>query len=593
MQAFTLHTMSHALQLLRHPVETVKLVKKAILTSVEKRGVRWIWSTFSTKHFYWFLVVYFLPMMTLQVIVSSVSTALFNGAILGMILITIQIAISSERFQSGQEYLSLFQYFNNSDSPIQIPLPKLDVIHYITFSFALVVAMMSLGFSNHSFVYSELLVVVSLVLSITVLLQFDLVESRLVWVSIAAKLPGWMTVVLEKFYLLFSLPPPQVLHYARDPIFTLPLLGELRFEVNMVTVVQLVAHSLLFLSQVRKVDWKMFFSSLGPHYLFVCWFVLCREFVCASSPLHLLVISTLVFLFPLYTLAFLLSPFYFLYSYGLSLPFYYSVFSIAIVFAFTMIIILIFTFRKSWILNLSLDYVVLAFLALCIGVSFFMCGWYVSVYQVTEPLPTVSFEEYNRYCGPGNWESGNEVQTQINCMHLQGRAFRAQAKVKSVSIVKARSRIGESIQSLPVFIQNALTCHLGESTPMCGNRLGMSTCVENGCHFQHTLTYTFEVKMTMGAIKASLLVSDSHKEFVLQLKSGTALEFDATFVEGMGSDQVTLQALHMNADGLEDTQDVEEEREEELRKSLLSTLLRSIKNGIVVILQIFLGYVIK
>ncbi len=587
-----------AMQLLYHPIETAKLVKQAVLASVEKRGMRWLWSNFSTKHFYWFLVVYFLPMMTLQVIVSSISTALFNGAMLCMILITIQIAISSEKFQSRQEYLSFFQYFNSSDNPIRIPLPKLDVIHYITFSLAMVVATMSLGFSNHSFVYYELLVIISLVLCVTVLLQFDLIESHLVWVSIAAKTPGWLTVMVEKLYMLFALQPPQILHYFRDPYFVFPVFGELRFEVNLVTMIQLLAHIILLVVEIRHIDWKMFFSRLGPHFLFLSWFVLCREFVCGSSPLHLVVISTLVILSPAYTLLFLLSPFYFLLYYGFAHPFYYSIASITILATFSLIVIIIFKYRKSWILNLSLEYVVLAFLAFCLSFVVFMCGWYISVYQAAEPLPVVAREEYGRYCGPGNWDGGNMIQTQINCIHLEGRVFNSNAKVESVSIVEAKSRVGNSIQPLPTVIQSALTCHLGENTPMCGNRPGMSTCVENGCHFHHTLSYTFKIDAGIlfsdsQSIKASLLVSDSHKEFVLQLTSGTVLEFNATFVAGMGSDRLTLQALHMSADGLEDTQNVEEEREEEIKKSMLSTLLRSIKNSIVVILQIFLGYVIK
>ena len=197
------------------------------------------------------------------------------------------------------------------------------------------------------------------------------------------------------------------------------------------------------------------------------------------------------------------------------------------------------------------------------------------------------------------------IQTQINCLHLQGRMLTASGEVETVGISEVVDTRANSLRLFPSFLQRAITCHLGRYIPMCGNRDDMSTCVYNGCHFQHSLTYTFEIKLYVyvndhsrwarnaKSMPATLLVSSHHKEFVMNLTSGMTLDFNATFVSGMGSEKVVLQAVFLDAAGLDDTQSLLEEREEEIRMGILSTLLQSVKNSIAILFEVFLGYAVK
>lgn len=228
-----------------------------------------------------------------------------------------------------------------------------------------------------------------------------------------------------------------------------------------------------------------------------------------------------------------------------------------------------------------------------LGLVLFLSAWYGSVFQVMSPLSKVSMEEYREYCGSQNWIDGNMVQTQINCVHLQGRVLSGQGEVETVSISETVDTRANSLKLFPYFLQRAITCHLGRYVPMCGDHTDMSTCVYNGCHFQHVLTYTFKVKLNIESMKATLLVSNHHKDFVLNLRSGMTLHFNATFVEGMGSDELILRAVFLDAAGLDDTQSLQEEREEEIRMGMLSTLVQSVKNSIVVVLEIFFGYFVQ
>lgn len=586
-----------SLQLLNHPFRALKFLKQSALKSVEKQSSRWVWSNFTSKQLYWLLAVYFLPMMTVQVIVASVSMALFTGAILFMSLVTMQIVIDSERVQSQVEYFSLFQLFNTKGDQLHPPVQKSDILHYVVFLVGLMVAIVTLGLSNQSFVYYEVLVILSAVISFLVMVQFDLHESSLFWLFILAKSLSWVVVIIEKLCALFTFSPPPFLNpdTLSDPVFTLPLFDELTFEISPLTIVQVTFHVCLLATQLKNLDWKLFFSKLGPHILFFCWFVLCRFFVSHSSAKHLAIISTAIALFPFTTFTFLVSPIIFLYRYGLTVPFYFSVVSVIIVSIFSVLAFVSFKYWKSWWLNRSLEYVLLGVLVLLFGLVLFLSAWYSSIFQLGTPTSPVTVEEYGRYCGPKNWLDGNMVQTQINCMHLRGREFSAHADVESVSISEAVDGMANSIKLFPLFLQRAITCHLGSVAPMCGDHKDMSTCVYNGCHFQHTLTYTFEIKLKIpieneGSVKATLIVSNHHKEFVLNLKSGMSLQFNAAFVDGMGSDHLTLRALFLDAPGLDNTQSLEEERKEKIRQNMWSVFHQGVKNGVLVILEIFFGY---
>lgn len=578
--------------MLYNPGIVLPLMKRGVLKLVERRGSRWLWSFFSTKHFYWFLAVYFVPMMTIQVIVSSVSTALFNATMLFLLVVTVKTAINSEVVQSRIEYLSLFQYFNKVEGRIKMPVLS-NVAHYITFVGGVVVGVVFLGFSYHSFVYYELLAFISMIVSSLVVLQFDLYESPLLWLGVLAKSPGWLVLGVEKVCSLFGYPVPQLLNSMREPIWRISLFDELYFDINAVTIFHVIFHLCVLL--VLLVKWRSVFRSPGPHILFFGWFVLCRNFISNSNATHLVVVFTVVVLFPFYTLAFFLSPFYFLYYYTISPPLYYSLASIGIIAVTATLIALTFKYKRDWWLNLSIEYVLLLCLAACICLVMFLSGWYASVFAA-EPLPPVSLEEYNKYCGPGNWMGGNMVQTQIDCMHLQGRVWSSRADVESVSISRVQNSMADSIAFLPYSLERALTCYLGKSDPMCGDRTGMSTCIYTGCHFQDSLTYTFkvELKIPLGheTIEATMLVSHRYKDFIAKLQSGASLHFDAVFMEGMGSRHLTLQAQCLSALGLDNTRNLDKEKEMEIKKSIVSVFLRSVKNSVMMIMEIFFGYAV-
>lgn len=510
-----------------------------------------------------------------------------------MVLITLQIAINSEKLQIRTEYLSLFQYFNKQSAKIEPGLPYLDFFHYVNFIVALVLALLSLEFIRMHPAFHSLLFILSFAALVLVTLQYDLHELQLFRIFFIAKMPALFSMVVVKAsdYIPFL----QVLLGLHVPFFQILLFHDHSLKVSMITVIQVAFHVYFLVVWLRKMNWDAFYATLGPLNLLFCWFAMLKYFFYKSSPeyiTYLLLFGVAVmFALPMFPLGFLISPVVFLVYFGFTTPFFYScglVVGVSFVF---LVLALSWKYLPSYWINLSLEYVFLLVVAASIPFILYLSAWYTSVYQPPR-LPAVSLEEYGTYCGPRNW-NWNSVQTQINCIHLQGRELNSEGTVKSVRISEVVNNRAESLRFLPASLQSGLTCLLGERQPMCGDLADASTCLFNGCHFHSSLKYSFEIKLSLKmddgySISTKLIVPDRYRDIVLKLGINSVLKFSATFVDGMGTEQIMLQALHVKVDGVPDKH-YEDEKEGEMIQEFIHNFLKSLKKTIIIVLDIFLG----
>ena len=191
------------------------------------------------------------------------------------------------------------------------------------------------------------------------------------------------------------------------------------------------------------------------------------------------------------------------------------------------------------------------------------------------------------------------VQTQLNCLHLEGRLLHAHGTVRSVKLLQVINDKETNLKALPSSIQTTLLCLFGQTEPMCGNRDNMTTCVKAGCHFHFSDKFRFKITLDMSndlnvvTIPVSLIASNKFKPLVLKIRSGTKLFFNATFMDGMGSDKLTLQASSLAVEDENETlgQPAEEDDEEEAEKMhILTRLVSSLKDVLCFILEILIGY---
>ncbi len=580
-------------------------MKRSFLREVERRGVKWLWASFPTKQFYLLLLAYILPMLSVTFMISTISTVVFGFCFLTMCITTLQIIENSEKVFSFLEYSSLFQYFNLSGAKIDTDDPEKSLIQrslgpYVVFAVALLCAILSLGLAHQQIVYFEVLCMIAGALSFGIFLQYQIYKSPLILVSVSARLISW----LYAFILIASawLPIPEFLTVLSEKVITIPIFPGFALNVNRMTLIQLPVQLGVSVYLLVHYTWRNFHSHIGPYVIFMSWWVLCRNFLTRVQSLPFLLefvvgIAAFFSLLPLIPLAMIFSPVFFLFYYGVSSHFFVALCIVII----TALVVLVTTknfgrLMETKYLKIPLEYVFL--LQILISIPLILAGSYVFAqwYHPTS-LPVVSMAQYNDYCGTGNWEdSGNMVQTQLDCLHLKGRLFETVGTVQSVKISQVTNDKDMSLKSLPLYIQTTLTCLFGQTAPMCGERdRNISTCVYTGCHFHHSNKYVFEIHLDTNphdsseSISVSLTASNKFKPFVTKLKSGVQLDFNATFVSGMGTDSLRLELFSVWFDG-EFYQLYDDDDEGEAKEYMQSRLLMSMKATVHLFLEILFGY---
>ena len=586
-------------------------MKLSLLKMIERRGVKWIWSSFPTKQFYLLLIAYLLPMLNADFVISTLSTLAFVAAFIAMTVATLQVIMNSEKVFSLMEYSNIFRYFSETGMKIDTKVPETQLIRhsigpYLTFAVALLIAVVTLGLAHTQLIFPEILCVVAAIFATAVFFQFQCYKSPLLLLSISTRLVSWLYVFL--LLLTSWVPIPEFLFFATKQIVTIPLFNNVSFDINLMTLLQFPVQLTITVYLLYLNSWHNFYSGLGPYFLFICWWVLCRNFL-AQSHLSYLFMATfgvliLASLVPFLPFLLALSPLFFLFYYGISRPFFVSL-SLVII---TALLLLLFATNFSrlkeakW-LNIPLEYIFLFQILISIFLILVGSSIYAGLYSPSS-LPVVTIGEYAEYCGPKTWEGDNTVQIQLNCLHLENRLLHAHGTVRSVKISQVLNDRRASLMTLPSSIQTSLMCLFGQTEPMCGDRNDMTTCVYSGCHFQSSNKFYFEINLDMPlsdvshgdtseeTVPVSLIATNKFKPLVLEARAGMNLTFNATFVGGMGSDKLILQASSLlfaeETYGL--PTDEEEDEEEEERQHILTRLISSLKDALCFILEILFGY---
>ena len=577
----------------------------SMLKQIERRGIKWIWSSFPTKQFYLLLFAYLLPMLTVSFVVSSIATVLFFAAFTTMIFATLQLVLTSEQNFLMLEYSSIFQYFSEGGSRIDMKIPKGRLFRhavgpYIAFLVALAIAAVTMGLAHQLIVIYELMTVVAAVFTFGLFFQFELYKSPLILLVVASRSVAWMYVFLSLLKTYFSI--PEALFFASRNIFSFPIFPGVWIGINLISLLQFPLQLGTITYLLYKESWRNFFSALGPLLLFICWGVLSRNFLSLSNPQYLVMaaggILVMILSLPFLPIVFLLSPALVFFYFGASQPFFIflSLFTVGSV----LLLFFLANFKRikeaRW-LNVPLEYLIV--LQVLMAAIFVVIGstFYTSIHEAGS-LPIVTAQQYTNHCIPNQDGNANSVQTQINCYHLKDRLFEAGGEIGVLSISNVINDRAVSLQSLPSPVKTALTCLFGSTEPMCGNIDDQSTCVYSGCNFQHSLQYVFDIELMLNltlhnypiSLPATLLASNKFLPAVLKLQAGTHLKFNATFVNGMGSTHLTLQAssLVLPSGELFDSSVLYNDEEE--REFMFSKIVHSLQNTVYLLLEMLFGY---
>lgn len=178
-----------------------------------------------------------------------------------------------------------------------------------------------------------------------------------------------------------------------------------------------------------------------------------------------------------------------------------------------------------------------------------------SMYTSSCSSLAITMPEYAKRCGPQTHKiEGNMVETQLKCRDLKGCPFSARGIVKSVKIDDSHKK------SLP-FIQATFFRLFGEADKV-------------------------EIQLKMSLDDSDLPISVSlitDNRNVTKIKAGTELQFNSTFVHGMGSDKLKLKLSSWTVEGGGKA----EEREDEAAEQHVPThMLSSFENSLLLTFEV-------
>lgn len=546
------------------------------------------------KQFYLLVLAYILPMLNVSFIVSTACSVALAIAFFAMCISTLQTINNSDKFSKFRQYSSVFQYFSEQGK-INTQIPETKLIQrsygpYVTFFICAVLTVFTTPLAHKIPFMLESLGVVAGMLAIIVFLYFECWKSPLILVAVFSRTVSWVFIfsnLLGNYIPIFSTSVGEILS---------GILPGFPGDVNLITIVQVPLQTALVLQCLITRRWYNLYEGLGPYLLFIVYWLLFRKLIMLSSPLYFLLALVGLCLFcalvPFLPLLALTSPLIFLVLYGLSVQFFLA--SILLTITLLSIIIVHKYFnqiREAKWLHIPFEYVILVMVLASLPATFIVASGYSKVYAVSE-VPSVSLTDYVQYCT--NRNDSNMVQTQLNCLHLQGRILSASGLISSVKISHVTNHKAESLQSFPVGVRDALTCLLGDTEPLCGTRKDMVTCINIGCHLGHYNLYEFEVEIKFpllqngtNLVSAVLIASDRFLDIMRNLSTNVTLHFNATFVSGMGSDQIKLKLSSLLWN---DVLYVEKIREAFDAYSLLSNIWLATKDTLLFVIETIIGF---
>ena len=583
---------------------TVRYSGQLVFKSIEKHGVKWLWSFLSLNKLYFLGLVYLLPTISASFVLSTLATLVFFGSFIAMTISTLQVIARSDRVSRFKEYSMIFQHF--SDRSLAMTTRKAEVkfmlslaVPYLTYGVALLLFMLTMGLAFQQLVVYELIASIAGLLAVAIVVHFQYWNSPIILIALLSRLASWADVILHLLNEVVAL--PEVVFLFGRQIVGIPVFPGFSLGLSLMSLIQILVHLAVIFHLLFHHTWYNLFAGVGPYFLCLSWWLFCKYLVSYSSlsflAMVLFALPCLLIAIPLLPFVIFLSPILLLFYYGFTMKLFLSLVVLLLVGCVALAITFYYRQLKEarW-LNIPFDYLFLANIVMC-AIGLVVVSYYLDSQYGSSQLSQVSLQQYSQICGPEHWkETGNMIESQLSCLHLQGRVLHGEALVQSVKISQISNSKEATAERFPDSIRTAFTCIMGGTDPMCGRNVDAATCVPRGCHFDASNNYLVSVSVDLLVEKqhfpvaAGMSISLSHKNLresvLMHIKKGDQVRFNATLDKGMGSDHLslTLESVFING-----TLHSFAYKDEDL-KGALSRLMTSIQHCLRLIFEIIFGY---
>ena len=189
------------------------------------------------------------------------------------------------------------------------------------------------------------------------------------------------------------------------------------------------------------------------------------------------------------------------------------------------------------------------------------------IYTVSNQAPPavpLKWQDYCTHCGPHKWRETNRAEVQVQCASLNGRrVVNLLGEVGSVQVV-SRQNVYESIFdkfSSVGHVKEAGYCFFGINKGLCGGEAegedlptSDTACGDNPCNLHNHDSFIFSIKLSAvrdeksndytqcESVQVSLTAEHAFKDIIFALRSSDVVQFNATLIDGLGSDEVSMRA---------------------------------------------------
>ena len=562
---------------------------------------------FSLNKLYLLGSVYLLSMFSVNFVLSTLATLILFGSFIAMAISTLQVIARADRVSRFKEYSMIFQYF--SDRSLAVTTHKVEVkfmrslaVPYLTYGIALLLFMLTMGLAFQQLVVCELMASIAGFLAVAIAVHFRYWSSPVILVALLSRLLSWVDVFLHLLDQEVAL--PEVVFLFGRPIVGIPIFPGFSLGISLTSLIQIPVHLAVILHLLVDHTWYNLFAGVGPYFLCLSWLLFSKYFVSHSSlsflALVMFALPFLLILIPMLPFVIALSPI---------LVFFYHGFTMELLVSFAVLFLVgcgglavTFYYRQlkeaRW-LNVLLDYryLFLANAVMCAIGLVVVSSYFDNKYNSSQ-LPPVSLEVYSQICGPEHWnETGNMLESQLSCLHIRGRVLQGEGHIKSVRISQISNSYAATVDSFPGAVKTAYICLMGSTDPMCGRNADAVTCIPRGCHFDASNNYLVSIPIELLVenqtlpVTADMSVSFSHERLqgsiLMRLRKGDRIRFNATLEKGMGSSNLSLKLKSVFING---TLHSVADTDENAKQFVLSRLLTSIKQCLLLIFELIFGY---
>ncbi|XP_077992463.1 wolframin-like [Glandiceps talaboti] len=549
-------------KILKYPGYTVKTAVTTVVDTVSDKGLSWLKAMVPIQQIQTLLLIFLYSVCTADTIIFVIPLFIQYVSFFSLIIVTLQM------FQGKKKSLNLkawaemlkeqFDTVETKKTESQFERPTLKP--YLGFTTALLLFVFTFSFVDSDWVpYSEF-TIISLFFTVTCFFGLDDSEDHITLYSLILQVFSAVQAGFKSSDMSGYGPLSFLFSLLEACSMTVTLAEGFQLTIGLSSILHLVVPILMIQIAMKK-SWSGVYQVLLPHVVCVMWLQVAVTCFSDSSTWGLMRGLfgwwMMVFLAPLMVLFTLLGMIIWfikvIFITGSALKILISTVLLGVVLGLPVYL------SQGLKLPFSASKNVIKVVLIIAGIlSLFPALFLTLKHAQSTTTSALTWQDYDRLCGPSAINQGNMIRPQVMCKHLYGQWVTWQGNVTSIKIASVDNKAESAFYILPHMLSNWLRCIYGDPYPDCSSLENvtqtdqilceMKVLTGYDCHMTQfdTLSFQISVKMMSPGSKSNVIhltAGHAFKDSAQTLVAGDLIEFEAMLTSNLGEPKMFL-TLH-------------------------------------------------